>query len=427
MKLNRKHIVYFGVLVALLVSPLSIRAQSDSSFSQNDTTPHRLSGSASPFTAPAGTFSKHGFAGAPYIRYAPETRWVGGLTGIYYFHLGSDTSEKLTRPSDVSGGVMYSENHQYSIGVDYNLYFARDIYLINGGFHYQKIPIDFFGVGNYSPVDRIDNYTPLYRGLEFYATRKFVRTSVGDGLNAGVEAEFRDDQVTSTQDDTGLIARGMVPGTAGGLSNGAGAIVIYDTRDNIYSTISGNFESFDAECYGRTLGSDYTFSRYTLDARKFIPIAKNQVVAAQWYAVVSNGVVPFYEMAELGGPSRLRGYYQGRFARTILVCFRRNIGSQSGGDFPALCLAALVKLATRCRILPLAEFTLRMVLVFGCSSFPRSTSTLGSIMELAAIPMGYTSPSSKRFECPTESSVPRGRSRNECKWFRPWRGTLVAA
>src|SRR5438552_3093712 len=32
--------------------------------------------------------SRHGFAGAPYVKYAPETGFVGGLVGLYYFHIG---------------------------------------------------------------------------------------------------------------------------------------------------------------------------------------------------------------------------------------------------------------------------------------------------------------------------------------------------
>ncbi len=280
MKLNINHTVgkaLFLVGAFLLFASSQVFAQIDTSHIA-DTTASQKKGSwlLSPFTAPANSFSKRGFAGAPYIKYAPETRWEGGLVGLYYFHLGSDTSEHLTRPSDVSAGVRYSQNSQLLLGVDYNLYFPRDAYLINGGFHYQQIPIDFYGDGNYSPPDRVDNYTPLYRGLEFYAIRKLVRTQIGDGLNAGIEGEFRYDKVLSTINDTGLIASDLVPGATGGYSSGAGVIVIYDTRDNIYSTQSGDYESFDAEYYGRTLGSDYTFSRYTLDARKFVPVTTNQ-------------------------------------------------------------------------------------------------------------------------------------------------------
>ena len=341
MKLNINRTISGTTITSMMIWSVLL-AFSNSAFAQTDSTQtnptHADSTAKKPVT---NSFSKHGFAGAPYVKYAPETRWVGGIVGLYYFHLGSDTNDLLTRPSDVSAGMMYSQNRQYSVGIDYNLYFARDEYLINGGFHYQQIPLDFYGIGNYSPPGRIDNYTPLRRGLEFYATRKLVRTPNGTGLNAGVEGEFRYDKVLSVENESSLIATGRVPGANGGYSSGAGIIVIYDTRDNIYSTTEGQYESFDAEYYGRTLGSDYTFSRYTLDARKFIPITKghddhSSVLAAQFYGILANGVVPFYMMAELGGDSKLRGYYLGRFRENDLGLFQAEyrfpIWWRFGGD-----------------------------------------------------------------------------------------------
>src|SRR5438067_898679 len=85
--------------------------------------------------------SRRGFAGAPYVKYAPETGFVGGLVGLYYFHI-TEGSEERTRPSDVSSGVMYSQKHQYSVGVNYDLYMPGDAYHLMGGLHYQRIPLD---------------------------------------------------------------------------------------------------------------------------------------------------------------------------------------------------------------------------------------------------------------------------------------------
>ena len=257
-------------------------------------------------------FSQTGFTGAPYVQYAPETGWAGGLAGQLYFHLGSDTNELLTRPSDLSAGGMYSQKNQYFVGLNYDLYFARDAYHLGGGFHYEEIPLDFYGVGNYSPVGRIDNYTPRRLGTEFNLTKNIFRSSTGEGLNAGIEGEFRHDEVRKS-DTGGLIATGREPGAHGGYSCGAGVILRYDTRDNIYSTHDGEYEDVEAVFYGRALGSDFTFNRYTLDLRRFVPLAKDQTLATQFFAQFADGTEPFYEMGGLGGDSKLRGYYLLRF------------------------------------------------------------------------------------------------------------------
>ncbi len=262
------------------------------------------------------SLSKSGFAGAPYVQYAPETEWAGGLVGFYYFHLSHDTLPAdigglRTLPSDVSGGTMYAEKHQFFIGILYDLYFNHD-YHLSGGFHYEQYPLDFYGVGNYSPATRIDNYTPVMRGTDFIFTKNLSRSLTGEGFNAGIEGEFRYDGILKS-DSGGRIANGQEPGARGGNSNGLGAIVLVDTRDNIYSTQKGQYEDLEAEFFGHALGSSFTFSRYTLDLRRFIPIAKDQTLAAQFYAQFVNGDQPFYEMEGLGGDSKIRGYYLLRF------------------------------------------------------------------------------------------------------------------
>lgn len=257
-------------------------------------------------------YSFQGIAGAPYIRYEPETGWVGGLVGMYYFHLGPDRDDKLTRPSSVSAGLSYSELHQSTIGINYDIYFPHDEYRVYGGFHFQQFPLDFFGIGDHTPKNNIDEYTPIYRGFTFDITKNLFRSKYGEGLNIGIQGEFRNDHVIKS-DPGGVISTNQVPGAQGGVANGLGVIGIYDTRDNTYSTQIGQYESLDAMFYGKALGSDYSIVRYTADVRKFYTVAENQVVALQAYAVLSNGNVPFYMMRGLGGDQLLRGYYLLRF------------------------------------------------------------------------------------------------------------------
>jgi hypothetical protein len=268
------------------------------------------------------SLSRSGFAGAPYIQYAPETGWAAGLVGFYYLRLSkdtlsSDTGGHRTLPSNVSGGTMYAQKHQFFIGALYDLYFKHD-YHLSGGFHYEQYPLDFYGVGNYSPATRIDNYTPVKLGLDFIFTKNLARSLNGEGFNAGIEGEFRHDAVRKSNSG-GLIAMDSVPGALGGNSDGLGAIVLVDTRDNIYSTQKGQYEDIEAVFYGRALGSKFTFNRYTLDLRRFILLAKDQVLAAQFYGQLVNGTEPFYEMQGLGGDSKLRGYYLLRFRENDMM------------------------------------------------------------------------------------------------------------
>jgi outer membrane protein assembly factor BamA len=258
------------------------------------------------------TDSGTGGVGAPYLKYAPETRIAGGVVGIYFFHLRGDSGATASRPSSVSGGGSYTQKHQFSTGIDYDFYFAHDIYHWSGGFDYKRIPFDFYGVGNTAPNTPTDSYTPLWRGGDFQVTRNFERTTDGEGLNIGVGGQVRSDKILSSNPG-GPLQTGNIPGAKGGLSSGLGLVVNYDTRDNIYATWKGEYVAFLAFVYDKLLGSDFNFVRYALDLRKFFPVFGTHTIAVQALLTLANGLEPFYTLAGLGGDVNMRGYYQNRY------------------------------------------------------------------------------------------------------------------
>ena len=290
-----------GPYLKWIAAPLLLLAASGAASAQTET------GSSDSSTGP-----RRGVVGAPFVKYAPETGLAGGVVALYYFHLTSDSADgSADRPSSISGGATYTQKKQISTGIDYDFYFASGVYHLSGGFDYKKIPFDFYGVGNRNPTDPVDSYTPLWRGGDAEFTRNFLRTSLGEGLNAGIGMEFRWDDILSSLQGK-VLQSGTVAGSKGGLSAGIGMVLNLDTRDNIYSTHEGEFCDFKATFYGRAIGGSFNFNRYTLDLRKFIPLSDTHTIAFQTLEVLVKGVEPFYTMAELGGDSNLRGYFQGR-------------------------------------------------------------------------------------------------------------------
>lgn len=256
--------------------------------------------------------ARQGVVGAPYVKYSPETGLAGGVVALYYLHISTDSAKgSEDRPSSISGGATYTQKKQISTGIDYDFYFADGIYHLSGGFDYKRIPYDFYGVGNRNPTDPIDSYTPLWRGGDAEFTRNFLRTPFGEGLNAGIGMEFRWDDILSSMQGK-ILQVAKVPGSKGGLSAGMGLVLNYDTRDNIFSSREGEFCDFKATFYGRAIGGSFSFNRYTLDLRKFIPVSDTHTIALQTVLVLVKGEEPFYTMAQLGGDNNLRGYFQGR-------------------------------------------------------------------------------------------------------------------
>ena len=102
-------------------------------------------------------------------------------------------------------------------------------------------------------------------------------------------------------------------GVDGGSISTIGGIFRYDTRDNVNLSTRGWYITATGELNAQFLGSDFNFSRLTLDAIKYTPIASGHIVAANIYCGNLWGDVPFQELLFLGGPKRARGIVQGRY------------------------------------------------------------------------------------------------------------------
>jgi outer membrane protein assembly factor BamA len=269
--------------------------------------------------ADTANVQKQGGIGAPFLEYSPETGLGAGLVGIYYFHLSHDSVlVKTGRPSNLAAGFTVTTKHQFTSGLGYDLYLDSDRYHLIGGFDFKRYPFNFYGVGDHSPINPIDHYTPLWIGGDAVFAVKLLNTPVGNGLNLGTELEIRHDKILSS-DSGAIIQAGNVPGAKGGLTSGAGYNLSFDDRDNVYSTHSGQYAYISAMYYGTLLGSTFNFNRYTLDLRSFTPVFTTHTLAFQGIVVVVKGVEPFYEMARLGGELNLRGYYEGRLRDNNMV------------------------------------------------------------------------------------------------------------
>jgi outer membrane protein assembly factor BamA len=287
-------------------------------------TTQRDSTQTSDSTRSSDTASKStsGIVAAPYIKYAPETGLVLGASELFYFRIFNDATPGVEyRPSSISGGITYSTRNQLSTGMDYTLYMFNDKIYVFGGFDYKRIPFDFYGVGNGNPESPTDSYTPLWVGGDCLVTYNILRTEQGEGLSAGICSEDRHDNILSSNAG-GPLQTDNVPGAKGGVSAGLGAIVTYDTRDNVFSSHTGNFVDFRAVRYSTAIGGSFNFTRITLDTRTFVPVHENHTFAMQGLLTLATDGEPFYTMAQLGGDNNMRGYAEGRFRSNDMAVFQ---------------------------------------------------------------------------------------------------------
>jgi hypothetical protein len=280
-----------GLISILLVFSAGARAQSPSE-----------DAASSP---PSG---KKNFLILPALGYTPETRFIGGVVGGYFWQ-----SEDTLRKSSVSGQFFYSQNKQVQTGISCEIFSDSGRSRFTGETIYSYWPGKFYGVGNQTPL----------AGEEPFV-EKFLRSTFGlflsvwPGLSIGPEYELRISSVVETS-DAGALRTGRIGGVENYVASGLGIAAVFDTRDDNFVPQKGCFVYLSGRCYARAFGSDYSFAAYTLDAREYFPVYGTHLLCFQSYIRAISGPAPFQMLSLLGGDVRGRGYYSGRYRDNVLV------------------------------------------------------------------------------------------------------------
>lgn len=132
--------------------------------------------------------------------------------------------------------------------------------------------------------------------------------------NIFVGARYWGENITITSvDSSGVLSNGNATGAAGGITSGIGPVMNYDTRNSNFWPTKGVYAELGGLFFGRALGSDYSFQKFSLDISSYHKLKWNHVVAFNTYTEMNSSQTPFNLLAFIGGTKRMRGYYEGRF------------------------------------------------------------------------------------------------------------------
>lgn len=249
--------------------------------------------------------NKPRFVVIPSLAYTPETKWEFGLSSTVVFHYNNDTSERL---SELATYAFYTQNGQLGILGDHVIYGPSANWYVLGKFKIENYPLDYFGVGSYTdaePVAVISSNTVNIR-------ERFLKKTYKN-LFVGIELDYQ--QVNRPKFDwNSNIQNPELPNGFNGSANlGAGLGLVWDSRRNPVNSRNGSLAEIAYLKYPKLFGRSYPMESVFIDGRLYQPISDNKVFAAQVYANLNWGDVPFNQMAVIGGPMIMRGYYIGRF------------------------------------------------------------------------------------------------------------------
>ena len=211
---------------------------------------------------------------------------------------------------------MYSLKKQFITAVNGTIYFPEEKFILNQQLSYSFFPDKFWGLGSNTPDSNAESYNFRQFYIYLHGQRSITRH-----VYIGIIYEFqRLFEVSYKQG--GLFDKENVHGRGSYYISGLGASFTYDTRNDAFAPDKGIFLQGYFDHFAPVFGSNFRYTNYVLDARRFIKIYKQQVLAIQAYAFFNGGTVPLRSLASFGGANSMRGYYDGRYRDKNQVVFQ---------------------------------------------------------------------------------------------------------
>jgi outer membrane protein assembly factor BamA len=238
----------------------------------------------------------------PVVFYQPETGWGFGGALLHTVRLARNA-----RTGTNFLTLVYTLKNQYSASLQSELYTAGNRFVLLGDLGGSHFPDKFYGLGNATRADTSEDYT-----LDQARVALEVRVRVLPRVYLGPTVLYQWAAVKDTAAG-GLLARGTIPGSGGGTVSGVGAGLVLDAREHPLAPQHGVFIALRGRWQDGALGSDFDYLRYELDARRYVSVVREHVLALQLVATGSAGDPPFFDLPRLGGANLFRGSYEGRF------------------------------------------------------------------------------------------------------------------
>ena len=239
----------------------------------------------------------------PVLGSAPETGFVGGATALRVSNTAGDT---ITRSTTEQIYAAYTAKHQFRAFVSTDRWSKENRWGLSAQVEYQRFPQPFFGIGTDAPKSAEEWYEPRSFIASASVVRRLSRVIFGQ-----LGYRFIRTSITETEKG-GVVERGELRGTEGGIVSQMVGGAAWDSRDNIFAPTNGSYVLATAGYSDNGLGSDYRFGRYVADARRYVRIGRG-VLAAQAYVEATSGAPPFDQLALLGSGNVMRGYVRGRY------------------------------------------------------------------------------------------------------------------
>jgi hypothetical protein len=283
-----------------------------------------------PDSIPPKPSTKH-VVGFPVVLYSPELTWAFGGAGNYYFKFNH--KDTVTRTSYFQAIGIATLRKQLVFAVDGSIFFPGEKYILRLTGSMSRFPDRFWGIGNNSKDEDMEHYTIS----QYYVFPQLMR-NIYRKFYVGIAYEsqnvFSFEYSQKPNGDPSIFETQNVPGRHGSLTSGLGMILLWDSRNNTFSSTKGFYFQYYINSFTHALGSQYVYTSQIIDTRKYVSVGPSSVLAFQFLGMFNNGNPPVRSMANIGSGMIMRGYYDGRYTDKNLMALqgelRQHIVSRVG-------------------------------------------------------------------------------------------------
>ncbi|MGI6218665.1 MAG: BamA/TamA family outer membrane protein [Bacteroidaceae bacterium] len=236
--------------------------------------------------------------------YSSTTELGVGILAAGLYRL--DRENLSLPPSNVTLFANVSTSGFYVVGLRGNNFFRGGRFRIDYTGYFYSMPGDFWGVGFYNGRDS----TETHMERQQVKVKTDFMYQFAPAWYAGIDVDYNFTRAKSL-DKLSYLPAGQHTKY---INTGLGLFFQHDSRDVITNPFTGWYLKFDQIFYPHWLGNrDGFFTSTEITADYYTPLWKNAVLAFDLHGLFHAGDVPWTMLSSLGGGSRMRGYYEGRY------------------------------------------------------------------------------------------------------------------
>lgn len=235
----------------------------------------------------------------------PEQGFGIGVAAVgLYAPQGTESGNQLSTLT-ISGYA--SSEGTYGIGVDNTTFLNQNTWKLGLMARLSQTPSKYWGIGKEAAESEGNEteHDALYLRLQPTISYQFVP---GYFIKTGVDATFLFNQ---SADGIALGDNQLDDKTNLGII----LALEYDTRDYETNPYSGRLVSLEHRWYIDAFGSDYHYQEYTFNYREYQRVYDDNILAFDFFVqgLSDEEDLPWFAMSQLGGDTRMRGYYAGQY------------------------------------------------------------------------------------------------------------------